>query len=337
MYKIFFKITILLFLLQGCRKTSEVAMIEKPSFDFNSFVKSDSIKIPDLLKIQPLWWAVKNDKIVMVSPQNNDYYLYVFSLPQFNLLYKYGTRGQGPNEFVLVSWINMLNENQIGLYDSPKKNMYIYDLYADTLQLNKTFNYSDLERESPFSLIQQIEGTEFIFKAYNRQNTVIDFVDINTGEISQTFTPFLKRKNKRSHYTAYLLKASANKNMIAFAYLFIDRIELFHINKDKLAEPFLIIGDKKNQEDKRMDDYDVYYTDVHCDNKYIYALSQQGEKNENIKNSAIEIYDLNGVPIKKITLDRHIRYFTIDDKNSVIYGNDSYSDFDYVYVYKIDI
>ena len=340
MRQIFFycSIIILLILFQGCRNTSEIATIEtieKPSFDLQVFEKADSIKIPDYVTIQPIWWAVKNDQVVMVSPKNKDNFLYVFSLPEFNFLYKYGTYGQGPNEFVLVSWLNMLNDNQIGMYNDPNRIMYIYDLKPDTLLLNKYLKYK--ETEAPYNSIQQIEGSMFIFLAYYKYHTEIELVDINTGEILQTFKPILKRKTKKSLYAPYLLKVTANNDIIVLAYLFINRIELYRLNEKNFVDPFLIIGTEKNQEGKEFEDFEIYYTDIQCDDKYIYALSQQGGKRETVKNSTIEVYTLNGEPIKKITLDRHIECITIDDKNGVIYGNDSYVDFDYVYVYKLDI
>ena len=341
-YITFFLFFILFIFFQGCskvsNKVSNIVTVEKPSFDLHSFEKSDSIKISDLL-IAPVNWAVKNDKIVMLSRKNRDYFLYVFSIPDFKLLYKYGNYGHGPNEFVFVNWLNMVNDNQIGLYDIPNKRMYTYDLNQDTLFINKLFEFRNFESglAPPYTFIHQIEGTMFIFKADFKQYTEIELININNGEIIQNFRSLLKREKNITTYIPYVFNISTNKNIIVFAYNFINRIELYRLNEEKLIEPFLIIGNQKDQADKSFNDYNVYYTDVHCNNSYIYALSQQGEKNEKIKNSSIEIYNLDGEPIKKITLDRHIQYFTLDDKNGVIYGNDSYVDFDYVYVYKIDI
>ena len=340
-YQLFFcSMILLLFLFQGCRHNSnEVRIVDFPLFVSNEFAEADSIKI-DNLYIDVWNWAVKNEQIVILSKENRDNFLYVFSLPKFGPVYKCGNYGGGPDEFTAVNWINMLNNRQVGLYDIPRKKMYTYDLMSDTLVLNKTFEFRIWERNvaPPYTSIQQINDSLFVMKADMKEFTELELVNINTGEILQIFRPMLERESKIRTSAPYIFNVSANNNNIVLAYNFINRLELFKLDDGvSQIKPFLVIGSAKDQSDKKIEDYVVYYTDVYCNNKYIYALSQQGGMRESIKNSIIEIYTLDGVPVKKITLDKHLHYFTIDYKRGVIYGYDSYVDFNYVYVYKIDI
>ena len=324
---------------QSCSNSSGVKSIETPLFIYHSFERADSIKVRDLF-IDVWNWSVKDDKMIILSKQNRDYFLYVLSLPEFELIYKYGTYGRGPNEFVAVNWLNALSDGQIGLYDIPQKKMYMYDLMTDTLILSKTFEFREwIENQAPpYTFIQQIEESLFVLKADMKEHTEVEMVNIETGEVLQVFRPLLKRNRKTTTFAPYLFNISASNDVIVFAYNFVNRLELYNI-RDKKVTPFLIIGSNKDQADKKIEDYVDYYTDVHCDNKYIYALSQCGfsSQNGNVKNSVIEIYTLDGVPFKEITIDRHIEFFTIDHKRNVIFGYDPNVDFDYVYVYNLCI
>ena len=330
-----------LLLVQACSHRSNsnaILTVQKPTFENFSFEKADSTIISDLYIA--VWdWTIQNNQLILLSGQNRDHFLYVLSLPECKLLYKWGEYGRGPNEFISVNWLNTNSENQIGLYDIPQQKMFTYRLMPDTLLLEKTFGFSAWEEglSRPYTSIQQINNSLYILKADMREYTEIELVNIDTKELMQTFTPVLTRK-PNTLYSSYYFYITALNNCIVFAYHYIDRIELFRYDDKYHVEPFLMIGSDEDQTYKeQFDDYNEYYTDVHCNNKYIYALSQQGEKRDNVRNSIIEMYTINGEPVKKFILDKHIHKFSIDDQTGIVYGYDSYKDFDYVYTYKIDI
>jgi aspartate 1-decarboxylase len=328
-------------LIQGCyhqREKNKVKTVKKPIFTEQVSLMADSVGINNL-EIDVWNWKVNKDRIIVLSAVNRDNFLYIFTIPDFNLSGKYGTYGQGPYDFIAVDWLNMINENQIGLYDIPKLKMYTYHLTDDTLQLDKTFDFKKWDGNicKPYTFIQQFNDSLFLLKADMREFTEIELVNINNGEILQTFRNMMIRKPKTVFSTYYFEMASENDNIV-LAYNYIDRIEIFQFNDSiKKIEPLIVIGSDRDQSRLDFDDYAEYYTFVICDNDYIYALNQQGQNIKNIKNSIIEIYTLSGEPVKKIILDRHITKLALDSHTNNIYGVDSYQDCDYIYVYNVSI
>jgi hypothetical protein len=129
---------------------------------------------------------------------------------------------------------------------------------------------------------------------------------------------------------------AANPNYLVLAYNYIDRIELFRFNApEQTVEPFLVIGSDRDQSDRDGDSYVEYYTSLHCDDRHIYALHQQGQNPEDGKNSVMEIYTLTGEAVIKVILDRYIDTFALDSRTNCIYGTNHMRDFDFVYVYKL--
>jgi hypothetical protein len=325
--------------LQSCNidgDENHIRTIPKPIFEKQISLSADSIEIKDVT-IAVCNWKINNNQVIILSEVNRDNFLYVFTIQDFTLLYKYGTYGQGPSEFIAANWLNMNNENQLGLYDIPNLKMYTYRLSEDTLQLENTFNFKIWERNlcRPYTFIQQINDSLFLLKADMREYTEIELVNINNNEILQTFRNLMKRK-PQTIFTTYYFEMAANSNNLALAYHYIDCIELFRLNDSiQTMEPSLIIGSNKDQSDTDFDSYVEYYTALHCDDKYIYALHQQGQNEVDEKNSIIEIYTLNGEAVKKIILDRYISTFVLDSRTNRIYGTSSRQDFDFVYYYKL--
>jgi hypothetical protein len=328
-HKIFYIIALVLF-FQGCNDKEK-----KIEFDIQIHIQSDSMKIN--IPIQVWDWKVMNDKISILSGNNRDYFLYIFSISDMNLLYKYGKFGQGPGEFIAVNWLNATNQEQIGLYDIPNLRMYLYQLSSDTLNIVKTYHFNtwDGKLSRPYSFIQQINDSIFLLKADLREKTEIEVANINTGEILYTFSNLLQRK-PNTIYTPYYFGMAGNNRNFVLSYKYINRLELFKYKEaDCTVEPVVTIGSNRDQSDNRdVSDYILHYTDVQCDEEYIYAL-YQGNKRDRIKNSIIEIYNWQGEPVKQIILDRFIELMTIDIAHGKIYGHDGNQDFDYIYIYDI--
>jgi hypothetical protein len=330
--KVIFSTLFIVILFAGCNnKTGNgIKQIPKPAFEKRVFLSSDSVAIDVAVGIYG--WKLANDQIIILSVQDRDYFLYTFSVPDFKLLYKYGKYGQGPDEFIAVNWLNTTKENQLGLYDIPRWNMYLYNLESDTLYKDKTFKFNQWEKGlcKPYSFIQQLNDSVFLLKADMKEYTEIEVVDINSNIVLQTFRNQITRK-PNTIYTTYYFGMTANEKNLVLAYKYMNRLEIFEYKT--VMEPSLIIGSDRDQHDlKRLEDYVTYYTQVLCDDKYIYGLYQGRNENE-IKNSYIEIYKFDGTPVLQIELDRYIYSIQLDKKRNCIYGYSPDNSFDFAYIY----
>lgn len=329
-------ILLLFIILESCSRIekNDVTHIPKPVFSNNSFLKSDSIKI-DVI-IDPWNWKVDKEQISILSGNNMDKFLYSFSLPDFTLLYKYGTMGRGPGEFLAVNWLNSVNDARLGLYDIPKRRIYSYITGKDTLYLKDSYELYSVDGKlcRPYTTIQEINDSLFLLKADQRNETILEVLNVNTMEIIQNFTSVLKR-NPDVIYTKYFFDIAYNRgNRIIFAYQYIDRLEFFSLDSTNMIKPELVIGSDEEQiKEKDIQKLVTYYTDIKCTDNYIFALYQGSVEHSEIK-SVIEIYKLDGTPVKRLILDQFIRLFAIDPYRNCIYGYNPAKGFDYVFIFK---
>jgi hypothetical protein len=321
-------------LFAGCNSKMEtgIKQIPKPVFEKHVSLSPDSAAIDVAVGIAG--WKLADDQIIILSGQDREHFLYTFSVPDFKLLYKYGKYGQGPDEFIAANWLNMTKENQLGLYDIPRSSMYLYNLKPDTLYRYRTFMFRPWDGSlcKPYSFIQQLNDSVFLLKADMREidYTEIEVVDISSDTVLQTFRSQITHKPKTIFTTYYFEMAASEKNLV-LAYNYINRLEVFEYDTE--MNPVLLIGSDRDQHDlKRGEDFITYYTQVLCDDKYIYGL-YQGRKEDEIENSYIEIYTFDGAPVLQIELDRYIHSIQPDKKRNCIYGYSPNNSFDYAYIY----
>jgi hypothetical protein len=321
-------------LFGGCSNKTEtgIKQIPKPVFEKSISLSPDSVAIDVAVGISG--WKLAGDQIVILSVQDREHFLYTFSVPDFKLLYEYGKYGQGPDEFIAVNWLDMTKENQLGLYDIPRRSMHLYNLEPDTLYRYRTFMFKPWDGNlcKPYSFIQQLNDSVFLMKADMREidHTEIEVVDICSDTVLQTFRNQITREPE-TIYSAYYFEMAADEKHLVLAYNYINRLEVFEY--DTVMKPVLLIGSDRDRHDlKRWEDYVTYYTQVLCDDKYIYGL-YQGRKEDEIENSYIEIYTLDGAPVLQIELDRYIRSIQPDKKRNCIYGYSPNDSFDFAYIY----
>jgi hypothetical protein len=329
------------FLFYNCgdKQREMTRQISKPPFEKKVSLISDSLKID--IPIEVWGWKLNKDQIIILSERDRESFLYTLSLPDFKLVYKYGQYGGGPGEFIAANWLNTTKEDQLGLYDIPRWKMFVYDLMPDTLSLNTTFGFKVWEGVldgrlcRPYTSIQQINDSIFLLKADMTKFTEIEVVNIRTDSILQTFRNLIKRKPTEAQAT-YFFEMAANEKNVILSYHCVDRLEFFQYN-DGHVSPYLIMGSNKDQSDnKNYDEYIYYYTQVLCDNKYVYAL-YQGQKEGEIHNSHIEIYTLDGEPVMQIELGKYIYMIALDRKRNLIYGYSPDDSFDYVHIYSFNL
>jgi hypothetical protein len=333
--KIIISILFAAVLFTGCNRKSEsgTRQIPKPAFGKTVSLSPDSAAVEVAVGIYG--WKLVNDRIIILSAQDRDYFLYAFSVPDFRLVYKYGQYGEGPDEFTAVNWLNTTNENLLGLYDIPRLSMYLHNLESDTLYRYKTFKFNqwDGRLSKPYTFIQQQNDSVFFLKADMRDYTEIEMVNINSGNVLQTFRNLITRK-PNTIFTTYYFHLAANEKNLVLAYKYIDRLEFFKY--DTVMKPDLIVGSDSDQSSRKQpEDYATYYTQVLCDDKYVYGL-YQGQKENEIKNSYIEIYTFDGSPVLRVELDRYIQYILPDKRRNCIYGYSPNDSFDFAYIYPFD-
>jgi hypothetical protein len=348
-------------MLVGCtNKSADNGNCQEIFFDEESALRSESLSyefIPLETRPDNLTGIISKAEIV-----DNRIYLLDMTVAKTVQVYAIngqyistvGARGNGPGEYVTPNNFRINEAAQtITIEDMVTNRLLIYDLntYQHLSTGNVSFSFHahmplsdrnqawyatnlkkswDGRLSKPYTFIQQVTDSIFLLKADMKDVTEMETVNMYTDSVMQTFRNLLPRK-PNTVYTAYYFEMTANEKNVILAYTYVNRLEFFRYD-DKVS-PSLIIGTDKDQSDnKNIDDCVVYYTQVLCDDKYVYGL-YQGQKNGEIRNSYIEIYTFDGEPVMQIKLDRYIHSIALDRKKNLIYGYSPDNSFDAVYIY----
>jgi hypothetical protein len=99
-------------------------MVEKSKFKEIMLSCVDSIILSDVANI---WYCkYSNNRFYTCTSNGQRDFLRVYSYPDFSLLYKYGSKGQGPGEFISVNWAKTQVEDEFILYDIMKKQLHVF-------------------------------------------------------------------------------------------------------------------------------------------------------------------------------------------------------------------
>ena len=308
--------------------------INKPNFKEFITVPYDSICINEIIDIMS--WKADNNKVYIFSPMSTDAFLFVYSFPQFDFLYKYGERGRGPNEFISVNWGNTKSDDEIILYDIMNRKLYSFISNDSICFIKQSF---DLHGESesdilckPFTMINRLNDSLFMMKVDSPDESYIEIVDLSKRKEISKLDSHLKRPEKSAYTPFDFILESYNKTVIS-VFRFMDRIEISNINEEFHIIPRIIINNGSDQSElKDYNDLKMYYTDVIFDGKCIYTVNQNGK---NYEKSSIEIYNLDGTSRGLLLLDQYVELILLSSDSKTIYAYKPLLGSNIVYIYNV--
>jgi hypothetical protein len=307
-------------------------MVEKSKFKEIMLSCVDSIILSDVANI---WYCkYSNNRFYTCTSNGQRDFLRVYSYPDFLLLYKYGSKGQGPGEFISVNWAKTQVEDEFILYDIMKKQLHVF-ISGDTVP-TKINSYSLYDGDGfaglskPFTMINKINDSIFLMKVNLLEQITLETADLKNRKVLHTSPgSFAFTKSDVGYYD---FEVEYRDSIIVSAFHNIDRIEISKIDKDYNIIKKIITGDSYVDTGQDIDDATIFYTDVKCEGNRIYALYQ----NENSNNSTIEVYDLEGNAIHKWLLDNYVKIFFISPDSNYLYGYHQSMESDILLKYRIN-
>jgi hypothetical protein len=305
-----------------------VKTIEKPKFKEITLSCVDSIILPIVENVKH--WKYSNNRLYACAPVSHNNFLQVYSYPDFSLLYQYGSKGQGPGEFISVNWGKTYVEDEFILYDIMKRQMHVF-IFGETEQTKvNSFNLYDGDGfvgfSKPFTMINKINDTVFLMKVNLRDQIALETADLKNHKVLHS-SPGSFIYTKPGHVGYYEYEVEYRNNTVVCAFHRINRIEISTIDKDYNINKKIIIGEDKVDTDQSFNT--TYYTDLKCEGNHIYAAFQ------NDNNTAIEVYDLKGNAVHKLLLDRDIGIFFVSPDSKFIYGYYQTMESDIILKYRI--
>lgn len=313
--------------LTACQNREDI----NKNFPLEKQLHAVKIPIKEIIDMACSNVVVVNNRIVITSPRT-DTVVYVYSLPDFNLLRCFGTKGQGPNEFQ-EPYIVASNMEHLYLYGYNNQNfMKKLNIFSSSENLVlKEFTlmniYHGLRNLTVIndSVLYYFEGKEFhlSLQSYN----LISGKSMHQRE--------LKVKEYHNLDWAYSNNGilSANEQTVAYAYEYKNKIDF--MNRDFSIKK-IIRGEQAQIQINNYDmqDNKIYYLGYYSGKEKFYFLYQGCSKNDmekEEKRKYIEVYSQEGDPLVRYQLDSLIYNFTIDEKNNQIYGNGADDDSIYMF------
>lgn len=281
----------------------------------------EEVKTPELLMMPTL--AFTSGKYLIVTQRRTDNLFYFFDAADCSFKFSAGKIGMGPNEFSMIDprfYIttksgftildapNILKEIEVTDSDIEIKStrtIPVNGITNNLLLLNdSTFCYTNIERDKGFELaISSTNGNTRYISPYP------DWVKIDNSQKMFTYL-----SNNRSN-------PKSGRFVVCYAYF--RKLKIFDANGKLLRE--ITVDTPDTPEFNQKDRYIAYGSTPFTNEKYIYALSQNRRKSEELNASTeIHVFDWNGDPQAKWLFDKPFDIFTISDDGKQLYAINTY-------------
>lgn len=305
-------------------------------------IECDSIAIGQILA--PTGWTINGDKAVVVS-RNTDSLFFVYRLPDFKYLYRFGFQGNGPNDFMRPRFIPDVSGQGQLLVPGLRKMSWI-DLGDDKATISRTEKYEGYE--SPRLLVNDsiivnfgvVPGAGELKAFYQTINTKSKQILDSTQVL--LYTKALIAKTGRLNFPNLAAKAGR----MAAVYADVPRIDILAVSPEgkltlEQSKGELLTPEQINALDLANRTKGMGISGTQGTDKYIYAFSYDYESpNPPARkqlNSYMEVYDWDGNPVKKFDLGRLFSQFLVDEPRGRIYCYHYNYDFENVYVYPFSL
>lgn len=330
----------LLLVISGCQsnRIADIKVFPKERMDVIE-VEKDSMELPFLF--YPERWFLTGNNLYVLNSEDSPF-LTIYDLNAAKTIKQWGTIGNGPEDYVIPSLSEMNRVNSYAVYSNGQNKMDVYHLDVDSLIKICKYHFPiwNKERGIPkaYTRMQQLDDTLFVGTSFMPKEIAVDLIDMKNERIIDS-VDFLLKPSENSYANPYECKVSVGEGRMVIAYRYVNRLEVYHISSDGFALEY-VIGDDETQETlcnlDRDDEMILYYSDVICGRKGIYALFKGVQDQVSASaNSQLEIYDLNGKVEQIIDLKQGISSFVLDENLAIVYGYDKLNPSNRLYKYKI--
>ena len=317
---------------QGCIESNHSGF----HFDKNKHLIGKVLPIVDSVSLHyPFRIRQKDSSFYVLDLHGFDFYCHKLSYPSMNYVESYAHKGNGPDDFLSVENIRLNNNGDLYLLDANRETIVICDNYND--KAYKRIRLSDkLIRSLDFTLIND---SLFAITDYTGKCR-INIVDSNGIIIKQLFEiPTKKRKDSNISDIALaqawrsFIDYNPDNGILCAVTQLGQVIEIYNLNTNKIVnilygkhgEPEFI-----NQGANAVPNGIMGYSDIQVGKDKIYAVFW-GHSFKDIRmnpltkiegGNIIQVFSIEGRPIRQYILDKHITGFSINEENNRLFGLD---------------
>lgn len=277
--------------------------------------------------LMPVKVFVIDDKLVVFDRVNSDFFK-VFKIPEMELLYSFGSKGRGPNEFSHIDPNSMkVVGNKICLLDGNTLKYLSVENDKITVEQSKTIVIGQAPTNRLLVLNDSIYISDILGDKIKYE---FQKVNLNQKKIEKTFGDYpdegIRLKNDIEKYQTYM-KASASSpkgdKIISF-YLNFNRFKILD-NQGKLLKEVVIESNLPKYKPKDPKSSVIYRSEPFATEDFVYVLAIEQVQNEVMSNISsfkpkLEIWNWEGELQAKYLLDKPIITFAVSEENPKLYG-----------------
>ncbi len=272
---------------------------------------------------------VKFDDKYIIQDQSDDYLIKAINAKE-SAVYKGFHRGNGPEEFILISSLQVVDSVPF-VYDIVKKQLHKLSFNDSVITSEIVFTLSTEDRPSLVlntskGIVESGVFQEGWIKYSNAKGIQIATLDFPEFSVLDHLTS----TDQSIIYMSTLMAAKPDGNKIAFATQKAGVLAIAEYSEDSLAEivqkryfPADVVKGANGQIAYRKEGK-VGFCDISCSNDLIYAL-YSGKVRETAGSSAFHcqhmlVYDWDGNPVKHFILEQNMLSAKYDSESNKIYG-----------------
>lgn len=309
----------------------------------------DSIPIAEIL--QPSAWTVVGDKAVLASGQNDSLF-WVYRLPEFEFLYCFGLKGEGPYELTGISL--MRDASQQGRFcvgDQEKELSY----RLDETEANDVRRIPLGRVSNPMMRVGDsiALGQRMLF---SMEEVRYEYYTVNTrsGQGVDTVRALLSKASMQLSERGMAVANLHNVPKVALlaegfvlAYPDVRSLYFYRVGQAGKIDLERVVGEQLTREQVEALPQERFETgygllQAQGTDERVYLLSyrrgdRSGEENKAAFTYYVEVYDKRGRPIKTFELDRAVTSMLVDEQRGRFYFYDARYDFEWVYTCAFDL
>ena len=310
--------------MYGCENNKHnIKQFEKFSVEKN--IKMEYLSLDSTTYIDYPIKIIQNDSIIFILDIGNstDYYIHCYSATNYQHLKSTFKKGQGPNEYISINNIQILNDT---LYAYGIANEVFYTSVKNN-DLNSPIQKIKIDDDFGFLVRGFKTKNKFYFPVFNIENANRMLEFDKKGNYLSSFGEIISKNgiNSAPTFQAYFPFIHGNSDYIVAAAQFGEIIEIYDLNNKNQIN---LLGKKGYPEFNVIKNIAINkgimgFEDVYITDNYIYALfngekviertvDQQGGK-------YIYVFDFKGRPLMKLILNRYSTSLFVDSKDSVMY------------------
>ena len=339
-------------LLVSCGGKKEVVV---PDFDSAEIVcPTDSIAIEEILK--PVYWnRVGKDKIVLFS-EEADTVAYTYTFPDFKFLHKWGTVGEGPEDFQGTAYgIGLSGEDDtLRVPVRNKMRKYIVgDTTAEYVDVKSyDIRYIDEMSQGPIRVgggsYYAFPNVAIYMSGEKRRQQLTIYDDVKNEVVDSVYLDVVSIVKQHSWgvqgniYNVPSVVVTGDTLLVV--YPDVHRVDAFSISAEGKLSKMYSVGDTRSYEEISALDWDnmpmskeIAESCVDKDDIYVFYFMGSREAMddydmENISSYAV-VYDMNGNIQRVKAFDRLLTNFICHEGK--VYAFNFEEDFENVYIYTL--